>query len=151
VDACLLIGVLSSPSGAVTSVLVPPSALWTGEGWPSLRGRRGKPQGSTWLVRFKQRVQGERNDSASPSVSFLDISPAKAGRESRAPWCRHLGSGSSLTQWGTPVPSLRGGGGRTIPIRASSSYFVSPLSFVLCPLSFVLCPLCSVFCVLRSG
>jgi hypothetical protein len=48
---------------------------------PSLRGRRGKPRGSTRVVRLKQRVRGEWNDSASPSVSFLDISPAKAGRD----------------------------------------------------------------------
>jgi hypothetical protein len=63
-----------------------------------LRGRRGKPQGSTWVVRLKQRVRGEWNDSASPSVSFLDISPAKAGREFRARSGSSLGSLDGLKE-----------------------------------------------------
>jgi hypothetical protein len=137
VDAGEVVRVLSFPSGAVTSVLVPPSALWTGSKKPpltlvprpispaktggerpSLRGRRGKPRGSTWAVHLKQRVRGEWNDSASPSVSFLDISPAKAGREFRAP------SGSSLGSLdGGGGRACEVGGGRTTPIRASSSYY----------------------------
>jgi hypothetical protein len=51
---------------------------------PSLRRRRGKPQGSTRVVRFKQQVQGEWNDSASPHwTSFLGPSPPQRPGEKK--------------------------------------------------------------------
>jgi hypothetical protein len=99
VDARLLIRVLSSPSRTVTSVLVPPSALWTGR-WPSLRGRRGKPQGSTWVVRLKHRVRGEWNDSASPLLALVarPISPAKPRERSLLIPPSRSGGGAELAR-----------------------------------------------------
>jgi hypothetical protein len=112
--------------------LVPPSALWTGSKKPPLAlvprpfspsklrengracevggGNHKDPRG---LCGFLERVQGEWNDSASPSVSFLDISPAKAGREFRAR------SGSSL---GLFPPALQ--------VR-TSSYVIRTSSYVI--------------------
>jgi hypothetical protein len=75
-----LFRVLSTPSGRSGSSL----GSLDGGGSRAQRGRRGKPQGSRWVVRLKQRVRGEWNDSGPPSVSFLDISPSKL-REKKKP------------------------------------------------------------------
>jgi len=48
-------------------------------GGAELARRRGRPQGSTHLAGFKAQVRAQWCDLVSPSVSFLDISPAKAG------------------------------------------------------------------------
>jgi hypothetical protein len=110
----LVIRVLRAPSGSSLGSL-------DGGGGRACEVGGGNHKDPLGLCGFLERVQGEWNDSASPSVSFLDISPAKAGREFRAP------SGSSLTQWGRCRACEAEGAERSLSAHPRRTYGVSRL------------------------